>query len=203
MKFLILKIILPYHNPNNKQNNIFFPIIYILVSAWLYDGIVFYWIRIRGFMDAVTMLRGKQNGFSPMYREVVGIMRTRAEAIAFCSTMKDVIEDYPFHDANWALMRHKANKKTYACIYERQGNIWINVKCDTEWRDFFRSAFSSVIPAYHMNKEHWNSIIMDGTVPEGDIQRMIRESYELTKPRKKKQRGLPIAFQIEINDNGG
>lgn len=112
-------------------------------------------------------------------------MKSREEAIAFCSSLKNVMEDYPFHDDNWTLMRHKKNKKTFACIYERQDNIWINVKCDTEWRDFWRSTFSSVIPAYHMNKEHWNSIILDGTVPEGDIRRMIEESYELTKPKQK------------------
>lgn len=114
------------------------------------------------------------------------MMVTREEAILYCKSLEDVIEDYPFHDSNWALMRHSGNRKTFACIYEREGNIWINVKCDTEWRDFWRNAFSSIVPAYHMNKEHWNSIILNGVVPEKDIQRMIMESYDLTKPKKKK-----------------
>lgn len=114
-------------------------------------------------------------------------MKTKEEAITFCKTFENVIEDYPFHDGNWALMRHKENKKTFACIYERQENIWINVKCDTEWRDFWRSAFTSVIPAYHMNKEHWNSIILDETIPVETIKNMIEESYELTKPQQKKK----------------
>lgn len=83
-------------------------------------------------------------------------------------------------------MRHKENKKVFAWIYEKDGFIWINVKCNPEWRDFWRDAFTSVVPAYHLNKEHWNSIILDGTVPEDDIKRMIEESYELTKGRKKK-----------------
>jgi Uncharacterized protein conserved in bacteria len=61
------------------------------------------------------------------------------------------------------------------------------VKCDPEWRDFWRSAFISIVPAYHMNKEHWNSIVLVGTVPENVIQRMISESYELTKPKLKKK----------------
>lgn len=42
-----------------------------------------------------------------------------------------------------------------------------------------------VVPAYHMNKTHWNSIILDGSVPDKDIQRMIGESYDLTKGKKK------------------
>ena len=108
-------------------------------------------------------------------------MTTRQEAISYCKSFDNVIEDYPFHDNNWTLMRHRENKKTFACIYEHQNNIWINVKCDPEWREFWRSAFEAIVPAYHMNKEHWNSIILDGTIPMTDIERMISESYELTK----------------------
>ena len=67
------------------------------------------------------------------------------------------------------------------------GYVWINVKCDTEWIDFWRKAFKSVIPAYHLNKTHWNSIILDGTVPDKDICRMIDESYELTGPKLKRK----------------
>ena len=56
---------------------------------------------------------------------------------------------------------------------------------DPEWREFWRRAFASVVPAYHMNKTHWNSIILDGSVPDKDIKRMIGESYDLTKGKKK------------------
>lgn len=108
-------------------------------------------------------------------------MLTREQAIAYCLTLKDVYEDYPFRDPNWTVIRHRANKKVFAWIYEKDGRIWINVKCDPQWRDFFRSAFPSVVPGYHLNKEHWNSIILDGTVPEKEIRKMIGESYELTK----------------------
>lgn len=111
-------------------------------------------------------------------------MTKRAEAIAFCSQLENVYEDYPFHDPNWTVMRHKNNRKVFAWIYEKDEYIWINVKCDPEWRDFWRNAFDAVVPAYHLNKEHWNSIILNGTVPEHDIERMIEESYELTKGKK-------------------
>ena len=107
-------------------------------------------------------------------------MTTREEAIAYCLTFKDVYEDYPFHDPSWCVIRHRKNRKVFAWIYDCHGNVWINVKCSPEWRDFWRSAFESVIPGYHLNKEHWNSIILDGTVPEKDIRIMIGESYDLT-----------------------
>ncbi|MDD7739243.1 MAG: MmcQ/YjbR family DNA-binding protein [Fusicatenibacter sp.] len=112
-------------------------------------------------------------------------MQTRQEAVQYCYSLKDVYEDYPFHDDNMCVMRHKENKKSFAFIYEKEGHIWINVKCDPEWREFWRNAFAAVVPAYHMNKAHWNSIILDGTVPDQDIKRMIAESYDLTKGKKK------------------
>lgn len=114
-------------------------------------------------------------------------MTEREEAIACCLALQDVYEDYPFHDPNWCVMRHKKNQKTFAYIFERAGHIWINVKCDTQWRDFWRETFPSVIPGYHMNKEHWNSIILDGSVPNREICRMIGESYDLIKPKGKKK----------------
>ena len=63
--------------------------------------------------------------------------------------------------------------------YERNGCINLNVKVDAEWRDFWRNAYDSVIPGWHQNKDHWNTIILDGTVPDHEIKRMIAESYDL------------------------
>lgn len=117
-------------------------------------------------------------------------MNTRESIIKYCLAFPNVYEDYPFHDDNFALMRCKGNKKTFAMIYERQDNIWINIKCDPEWIEFWRNAYSSIIPGYHMNKRHWNTIIMDGLVPNKDIQRLISESYDLVKPKRKKKRIL-------------
>lgn len=113
------------------------------------------------------------------------MLEKKEEVTAYCLTLPDTYEDYPFHDDRWAVMRCRGNKKTFALIYEREGHIWVNVKCEPEWREFWRSAYKSVVPGFHMNKEHWNSIILDGTVPDKEIKRMIAESYDLVKPRKK------------------
>lgn len=117
-------------------------------------------------------------------------MNTRESIIKYCLAFPNVYEDYPFHDDNFAVMRCKGNKKTFAMIYERQDNIWINIKCDPEWIEFWRNAYSSIIPGYHMNKRHWNTIIVDGLVPNKDIQRLLSESYDLVKPKRKKKRIL-------------
>ena len=53
------------------------------------------------------------------------------------------------------------------------------MKVDPEWRDFWRSTYRSVIPAYHQNKEKWNTVILDGSIPDEDVKRMIAESYDL------------------------
>ena len=106
-------------------------------------------------------------------------MQTREEAVSFGLSFKDTYFDTPFRDKNWQLIRVKQNKKAFLWIYELDGCIHLNVKVDPEWRDFWRSAYASVIPGYHQNKEHWNTIILNGTVPEKDIRRMIEESYDI------------------------
>lgn len=111
-------------------------------------------------------------------------MTTREEVLKYGLSFEDVYTDIPFHDENWILLRYRKNKKAFAWTYERDGHIWVNVKVDPEWRDFWRNTYASVLPGYHQNKEHWNSIILDGTIPEKDIKRMIAESYDLIVGKK-------------------
>lgn len=107
------------------------------------------------------------------------ILKTREEALAYGLSFPDTYQEAPFHDPNWQLVRVKGTKKAFLWTYERNGAIHLNVKADPEWRDFWRSAYDSVIPGWHQNKEHWNTIILDGTIPDRDIRRMITESYEM------------------------
>ena len=114
-------------------------------------------------------------------------MKTREEALAYGLSFKDTYIEAPFHDENWQLVRVKSNKKAFLWTYERNGYINLNVKVSPEWRDFWRSAYASVVAGYHQNKEHWNTIILDGSIPDKDIKRMISESYDLVtySPTKK------------------
>ena len=106
-------------------------------------------------------------------------MKTREEILAYGLTFADTYVDTPFADTNWQLVRVKQSKKAFLWTYEKDGFLNLNVKADPEWRDFWRSTYESVIPGYHQNKEHWNTIILDGSIPNEDVKRMIAESYDL------------------------
>ena len=106
-------------------------------------------------------------------------MTKREEILEYGLSFQDAYVDTPFHDKNWVLLRYRKNKKAFAWTYERNGHICVNVKVDPEWRDFWRNTYSAILPGFHQNKAHWNTIILDGTIPCKDIRRMIAESYDL------------------------
>ncbi len=106
-------------------------------------------------------------------------MKTREEALAYGLSFPDTYQQAPFHDPNWQLVRVKGSKKAFLWTYEMDGYIRLNVKVDPQWRDLWRDAYDAVIPGYHQNKEHWNTVILDGTIPDADVKRMIAESYDL------------------------
>lgn len=116
-------------------------------------------------------------------------MTTREDILRFCLSFPDTYQDAPFRDENWQLVRYMKNKKAFAWTYYRNEQLCVNVKADPEWRDVWRQTYPSVIPGYHQNKEHWNTLIMDGTIPDEEVKRMIAESYDLIRGRKNIKKG--------------
>ena len=106
-------------------------------------------------------------------------MITREEVLKFGLSFQNTYEERPFHDQNWQLVRVKGSRKAFLWIYDRDGYVNLNVKADPEWRDFWRSTYKAVTAGHHQNKEHWNTLILDGSIPDKDIKRMIAESYDL------------------------
>lgn len=106
-------------------------------------------------------------------------MKTREEALSYGLSLPNTYQEAPFHDPNWQLVRVTGSRKAFLWTYERDGLIHLNVKVSPGWRDFFRSVYPSVLPGWHQNKDHWNTIILDGTIPDEDICRMIAESYDI------------------------
>lgn len=106
------------------------------------------------------------------------------EIVEYCLSYPASYEDHPFGEG-WTAIRHKGNEKTFSLIFEKDGHLCVNLKCDPDRSDFFRYTFKEVKPGYHMNKEHWNTIILDGNLPEDIIHDMVKHSFDLTKPKSK------------------
>ena len=106
-------------------------------------------------------------------------MRTREDALKYGLSFKDTYQEAPFHDPNWQLVRVKGSKKAFLWTYERDGFVNLNVKVDPERAYIWRTKYKSVLPGYHQNKDHWNTIILDGSIPDKDVKAMIAESYDL------------------------
>ena len=112
----------------------------------------------------------------------------KEEIIEYCLTLKNTYKDCPFSDDFESVtMKHCENKKWFALLMNVNERLYLNIKTDPNYSDILRNTYDYIIPAYHMNKEHWNTIILNGTVPDKDIKRMISESYDLVtySPTKK------------------
>lgn len=96
-------------------------------------------------------------------------------------------EDFPF-GLDVAVMKIEA--KMFATLAENEGVAQMNLKCDPDEAVMLRDIFDAIIPGYHMNKRHWNTVILDGSIPVGEVERMIENSYKLVvaglaaRPRK-------------------
>ena len=113
---------------------------------------------------------------------------TKNEYLDFCRSIPGTTVDRPFNeDFDSYVARHKLNRKWFALVMDLHGKTIVNLKCEPLQADFLRSIYKGVIPAYHMNKTHWNSVYLCSDVPAEEIKEMTLESYRLTeKPKRKK-----------------
>lgn len=108
-------------------------------------------------------------------------MLSKEDVVSYCLALPGAYEDHPFHD-DTAVLRHKGNRKGFVFLITAKGRLHINVKCEPLRSQLLRRVYpEGVVPAYHMNKEHWNTVFAKG-VPTEEVFRMIDMSYELTRP---------------------
>ena len=111
---------------------------------------------------------------------------TRKEVIEFCLSLEDTFEDYPFLDEEIpsVVLKHKENNKWFAIVMNVKNEEYLNVKTNPDYSDLLRNSYNYIIPAYHMNKEHWNTIIINNkNVDKKLVKELLKQSYELTKKR--------------------
>jgi len=89
---------------------------------------------------------------------------------------KATTSGFPFDEVTLVI---KVMNKMYALITEDESPLRITLKCDPDDAQILRGLHKSIIPGYHMNKEHWNTIILDGTLPDELIYKLIDDSYIL------------------------
>lgn len=98
------------------------------------------------------------------------------DAIQYCLGKPEAMETYP---ANDDASVYKVRHKMFALVGDNQGVGRINLKCDPDKAIELREKYESIIPGYHMNKRHWNTILLNGSVPADKIRQLIDHSYGL------------------------
>ncbi len=93
----------------------------------------------------------------------------------YCISKKGSTESFPFGEDTLVF---KVNGKIFALV-NLDGDLSINLKCDPAFAIELRERFSSVTPGYHMNKKHWNTVTLDGSVPDREVLLWIDHSYNL------------------------
>lgn len=93
----------------------------------------------------------------------------------YCLSRKGATEEFPFDEFTLVF---KVGNRMFALL-SLSGELSINLKCDPEKAIELREEYSAVQPGYHMNKQHWNTVYIDGTIPSAMIFEWIDHSYDL------------------------
>ena len=114
------------------------------------------------------------------------------QARSYFLSLPEAVEDFPFRPETPVF---KIKNKMFGFLRYKEGVGYINLKCRPEEAMVMRDIFESVIPGYHMNKEHWNTVILNGEVPQEEIESMINTSYSLVVQNLKKSDRLSLEIK--------
>lgn len=106
------------------------------------------------------------------------------ELQTYCLKKNDVEEAFPFGDET---LVYKTNGKIFLLVSLNSNPLQFNAKCDPDKAIEWRERYSSVLPGYHMNKQHWNTVIIDGSLTRKQLCEMIDDSYSLVAKKVKKK----------------
>ena len=101
----------------------------------------------------------------------------------FALSLNEVEESFPFGEDTLVF---KTNNKIFLLVSLSSVPLQFNVKCDPEKAIELREQFPCILPGYHMNKKHWNTIIVDGTLSQLQLKNFIKDSYNLISKKSSK-----------------
>ena len=91
-------------------------------------------------------------------------------------SMPGAVLDYPFGEG---VAVYKVADKMFALIAEGKEPVSVSLKADPELSKVLREKYETIMPGYHLNKKHWNTIVLTGQVPWEELQALIHHSYQL------------------------
>lgn len=100
---------------------------------------------------------------------------TRDEVLKACAGLPGAVEDFPFGDG---VCVFKVGGRMFALVMLDGEPGRVNLKCDPELAEELRAQYRAIQPGYHQNKRHWNTVELDGSVPDREWRWMIEHSYE-------------------------
>lgn len=98
------------------------------------------------------------------------------EVEEYILSMPNARLDYPFGEG---VAVYKVGEKMFALIAEKTDPLRISLKCDPQLAVILREKYETVLEGYHLNKKHWNTIILSGQLPWDEIKGLINHSYQL------------------------
>lgn len=101
---------------------------------------------------------------------------THKEVEEYLLSMPNARLDYPFGEG---VAVYKANDKMFALVAEKSNPVSLSLKCDPLLAQTLREKYESVMPGYHLNKKHWNTILLTGQLSWEEVKDLIRLSYNL------------------------
>jgi predicted DNA-binding protein (MmcQ/YjbR family) len=107
---------------------------------------------------------------------------------AACAALTGAVEERPFRDPEITVF--KVGGKIFA-ITRLEGNpLRVSLKCDPDLAEQLRLTYPAIQPGYHLNKRHWNTIVLDGSLDDAMVRDLIEDSYALVAPRRMGDPGL-------------
>ena len=111
-----------------------------------------------------------------------------------CLALGGAEETFPFGPQNSVF---KVAGKMFAIASLKEPPLRISLKCEPELAEGLRAAHEAIIPGYHLNKRHWNTVVIDGSLPDELVRDMIEDSYDLVVSK------LPRARREALGWRGG